>query len=514
MNGEVAAPMKPKAMMIRWVELPTQRSARMLSKDDGGSAVNVGLQQRECERYAADQGWEIVQVFIDNDMSAYSGKHRPGYAALLTAIASGGVECVLVTEMTRLNRKLWHSIDLFRMGQTTELRQIVTTSGREFDLGIHAGRKAAIEAAFAAEEESMKISERVQRMKRDTATQGHYSGGQRPFGYNQEAPVWEGRKLITPGRLVVNEREAGVVREAAQMVLSGRSLRSVVLDLNRTGRTRTPDRKWWPTTLGQVLRSPRIAGIREHLGQHDPAQWPASLDKPTWDRLQLALRADGRTRGPGRQAARSYLLTGLAVCAECGNRLVGYGTQDRTATLRHRYSCRKETNQGLTRGCGQLSRLAAPVDLLVAEAVMVALESGGLAALLDQPAVTDAERKLLDLHESHKAKVEDLMADDVAGLLNRGQFAFAKQLAEQQLEQTRSQLDRFQGTRLLASVPAGESIRAWWDQADADPRRHLLRLVVSKVVISRSPGRAAVWPEPAPSSTPGPVPSGASTPPG
>lgn len=125
MNGEVAAPMKPKAMMIRWVELPTQRSARMLSKDDGGSAVNVGIQQRECERYAADQGWEIVQVFIDNDMSAYSGKHRPGYAALLTAIASGGVECVLVTEMTRLNRKLWHSIDLFRMGQTTELRQIV-----------------------------------------------------------------------------------------------------------------------------------------------------------------------------------------------------------------------------------------------------------------------------------------------------------------------------------------------------------------------------------------------------
>ena len=106
------------------------------------------------------------------------------------------------------------------------------------------------------------------------------------------------------------------------------------------------------------------------------------------------------------------------------------------------------------------------------------------------------------------------MADYVAGLLDRGQFAFAKQLAEQQLEQTRSQLDRFQGTRLLASVPAGESIRAWWDQADADQRRHLLGLVVSKVVISRSP-----WPgchrgrRQAPSFTSEPVPSGASTPP-
>ena len=31
MNGEVAAPMKPKAIMMRWVELPTQRSARMLN---------------------------------------------------------------------------------------------------------------------------------------------------------------------------------------------------------------------------------------------------------------------------------------------------------------------------------------------------------------------------------------------------------------------------------------------------------------------------------------------------
>jgi hypothetical protein len=31
MNGEVAAPMKRKAIMMRWVELPTQRSARMLN---------------------------------------------------------------------------------------------------------------------------------------------------------------------------------------------------------------------------------------------------------------------------------------------------------------------------------------------------------------------------------------------------------------------------------------------------------------------------------------------------
>jgi hypothetical protein len=31
MNGEVAAPMKPNAAMIRQVELPTQRRARMLN---------------------------------------------------------------------------------------------------------------------------------------------------------------------------------------------------------------------------------------------------------------------------------------------------------------------------------------------------------------------------------------------------------------------------------------------------------------------------------------------------
>ena len=468
-----------------------------LSKDDAGRAVNVGIQQRECERYAADQGWELVQVFVDNDVSAYSGKHRPGYQALLEAIRGGGVECVLVTEMTRLNRKLWHSVELFKLADPTEktsLKQIVTTSGRVFDLSDHHGRRAAIEAAFAAEEESMNISARAKRLKAEWATQGGYAGGQRPFGYDQTPPVMKGRTVLEPGGLVVNEREAEIIRTAAKMILSGRSLRSVALELNRTGQTRTPERKWWPATVRQVLRSARIAGIREHNGQHYPARWDAILDRETWDRLQLALSADHWTRGPGRQAARSYLLTGLAVCGECGNKLTGYGTQDRNAVLRHRYYCRKENSQGVIRGCGKVSRLAAPVDLLVAEAVINALDSGGLAAMLDQAAVTDAERALLDLHQAHQRKLQDLMADYVSGLLDRGQFAFAKQLAEQQLEQTQRQLDRFQGSRMLSTTPPGESVRAWWDRADDDQRRHLLSLVASKVVISRSPGRAPEWP--------------------
>src|ERR1700687_5250046 len=52
----------------------------------GGDGLGVQRQEQDCRELAARLGYDIAHVFVDNDISAYSGKHRPGFEALLDAM--------------------------------------------------------------------------------------------------------------------------------------------------------------------------------------------------------------------------------------------------------------------------------------------------------------------------------------------------------------------------------------------------------------------------------------------
>ena len=466
------------------------------SKDDNGEAENVEIQLDEGRDYAAEMGWQVVEVFQDNDISASGDKHRPGYEALKASIQAGEIDCILVTEMSRLNRKLWHSIDLFRLAETTPLQRIATTDGGGYDLSTKQGIHNAITAAIEAERESMRLAERVQRKKARQARDGEYGGGPRPFGYDYRPARREGARVVEPGRLVVNQAEAAVVRDAAAWLLEGRSLRGVVIELNQAGRLRAEGRVWWPSTLRDVLTSPRIAGIRSHKGELYPAAWRAILDADTFDRLQLVLKAEARFAGADRKGARSYLLTGMVDCGRCGAPLVGYGNRDHGTVMRRRYYCLRTDNRGVVRGCGKVSRLAEPVDALVTEAVLDVLDSPRMAEVLGAATADGEMATLVETYRGHKLRLDDLVTDYASGLLDRQQLARAKRIVEAAMETTRRRLDKLASSRALAAVPVGRSLREAWAAADLDWRRQLLALVVERVVLHPTGPGGRPWPEP------------------
>ena len=49
-------------------------------------------QLEDCRGLADRLGWEVVAELDDNDLSAYYGKRRPGFEALLDAMKNGTVE--------------------------------------------------------------------------------------------------------------------------------------------------------------------------------------------------------------------------------------------------------------------------------------------------------------------------------------------------------------------------------------------------------------------------------------
>ncbi|MGH3606078.1 MAG: recombinase family protein, partial [Pseudonocardiaceae bacterium] len=75
-----------------------------ISRDRVGAGLGVQRQEADCRELAVALGWTVVAVHVDNDISAYSGKARPGYKALVEDLASGQCDAVLAWHTDRLHR--------------------------------------------------------------------------------------------------------------------------------------------------------------------------------------------------------------------------------------------------------------------------------------------------------------------------------------------------------------------------------------------------------------------------
>ena len=75
-----------------------------ISSDDG-TALGVTRQVEDCHSLAASLGWEVGEDYIDNDVSAYSGKKRPAYERMLRDLSDGFCDAVLVYHADRLTRR-------------------------------------------------------------------------------------------------------------------------------------------------------------------------------------------------------------------------------------------------------------------------------------------------------------------------------------------------------------------------------------------------------------------------
>jgi site-specific DNA recombinase len=467
-----------------------------ISEEDGDNEENVDIQLAEARDWQAEQDDPVAGEFSDHDKSAYrDGVKRAGYTALVAAIRAHPRPCrIVVTEMSRLNRRIWKSIDLFRLAETTKLREIRTTDGGGYDLSTRQGIHNAIQAAIDAEKESMRQSERRKRKHTAIAKAGRWNGGQRPYGYDVTPAVKDGRgKIIEPGRMTVNEREADVIGWVVERLLAGYSVKSIVVELNHKGITTSKGGKWYTINLKNLLTSPTIKGVRGHNGVEYPAVWPTIISEDEWDRVQLILKAESRYVGADKKGYRTYLLTGMIFCSECGAQLTGFGRTN-NRVLERRYFCVPTDPSGAKRGCGKVARLADPVELLVVEAVLRRYESEGLADAFAKAGNEDDMTELLDEYRARKLRLDDLVADYASGLLNRDQLTQAKAIVENALEETRRKLARLESGRVIDGMPLGATIRETWNANGLDWRRRFLSLLVEKVIIH--PGKPGVRPWP------------------
>lgn len=332
-----------------------------------GSAVR--RQEDDCREAAKRLGWSVARVYIDNGLSAsqFATKLRAGYKQLLDDIRAGRLDAVVVWMEDRSHRQVIELADFVETCRAAGIRRYASV-GTEYDLSDPEQVTMLLFVARTSEVEVNRISVRVKRKHKELADNGQYHGGPKPYGY--QGPIEGDRGLvINRGRIGIDivEEEAIVIRDAAQRILNGESLRSLVIDLNRRGIPAPRGGLWTRRTLKVILTHPRVAGLRQHQGNIvGKAGWPPILDQEIWRRVRLVLLAPDRRRA--RLANRPYLLSGVIYCGKCGKRLVGMPYPNGTRA----YGCDVGTTY---RGCGGVRRKAESVEKLIREMIFRFLDS-------------------------------------------------------------------------------------------------------------------------------------------
>ncbi|MFD8700980.1 recombinase family protein, partial [Kitasatospora purpeofusca] len=296
-----------------------------MSEDREGGGLGVDRQREDCEALARQLGLTVVQVYTDNDLSAYSGKPRPGYQAMLDALRAGSYGTVIAWLTDRLHRR---PVELEEYIDVCEPQRIETRTVKAgaLDLTTATGRMMARQLGAMARYEVERMIERQRRARDQKVSRGEWSGGPRPYGWARDG--------VTP----VPE-EIAVIREAADTVLAGGSMRALAADLNRRGLFSTMGGRWDGGTVRRMLMRPRNAGILQHRGEEaGNAQWDAALDEPTWRSLRAVLEDPSRI--PTASNVRKYLGSGLYQCGVCGENLTSFS---KGGGRRFKYKCKRNS---------------------------------------------------------------------------------------------------------------------------------------------------------------------------
>src|SRR5258705_10600164 len=76
-----------------------------ISSDREGDGLGVARQIEDCERLAERKGWRVVDQYVDDDVSAWSGRKRPQYVRSLEDLEAGTITGLLVYDLDRLHRQ-------------------------------------------------------------------------------------------------------------------------------------------------------------------------------------------------------------------------------------------------------------------------------------------------------------------------------------------------------------------------------------------------------------------------
>lgn len=431
-----------------------------ISADVAGDGHGVAQQHAECVSLAERLGWTVVETFSDNDISAYSGKRRPGYEAMLDYLQSGKADAVVAWHTDRLHRSLSDLERFIGIAQEHSI-EVQTVRSGSIDLSTSAGQMVAGMLAVAAKHEVGHMIERQKASHSRRAAEGSFRGGRRRFGFEKD------------GVTHVAE-EADAIRSGVTKLLEGASLGSVVRDWNGRGLTGASGRPWSTTTLRRTLQRPALAGLTEYKGEIlGPGKWEPILDEEDW-RAVVAVLSVPRSQGAV-SYERRWQGSGVYLCGKCGSVMViGRRPGYKGAAAAPVYRCKKQAH---------LSRNAELLDAVVSKLVVGRLSRPDAQLLLEKPGAGVDVPGLQTRRDNYRTQLDAVAVAFAEGDMNLQQMRTANALLNDKIDVVDREIAASRISSPLADLVASkDDISNRWGEMSPDLRSKVIAALLSVTV--------------------------------
>lgn len=272
---------------------------------------SLDAQREACEAYIASQtheGWKLLPARYDDGGFSGGSLERPALQRLLSDIALGQVDLVVVYKIDRLTRCL---TDFAKMVEIFDQRSTSFVSvTQHFNTTTSMGRLTLNVLLSFAQFEREVTGERIRDKIAASKVKGMWMGGAVPLGYD-----------VVDRQLVINLAEAEQLR---QIFIRYESLGSVQLlkeDLEKSnirskkrlsGKGKhTGGSAFSRGALYTILKNSLYRGLVHHKGIYHPGQHEAIISQELWDQVQAKLESNRQIKRLGSRAMHASLLAGM-----------------------------------------------------------------------------------------------------------------------------------------------------------------------------------------------------------
>ena len=337
----------PKYKIGLYIRVSTEEQA----ENPEGSIKNQEERLRTAIKFKSMESnfGEILDVYVDR---AKSGKdtNRPELQRLLHDIRMKKINLVMVSELSRVSRSIRDFAEIWEMMKKNGCG--FSSLRENFDTTTAAGEMVLYTLANLAQFERRQVSERVTANMNARAARGLYNGGSVPVGYfiNPDKP----------GTLEIDEEKAEIIRTCFNAFLMQETLSRTARWLNdhkfklpkkvQGGGSKQRLDFFTVDNLHHILSSKIYVGVRDYQENGEikevKASWPPIIDRATFDRANEILKKNKSAKKAMSETRYPYLLSGLVVCATCGDAMVGksaHGKNKKIGYYEHSWATKRQS---------------------------------------------------------------------------------------------------------------------------------------------------------------------------
>ena len=314
-----------------------------LSREDGDKeeSSSVTNQREILKRYVSEQpNFFIVKEYVDDGWTG-TNFDRPKFKEMIEDIEAGIIDTVITKDLSSLGRErlgVGHYTEIYFPEHNVRYIALLDNIDTYIDSGMNdmAPFKGVINDMYVRD-----ISKKIRSSLIERKKAGNFLGVTAPYGYKKDP----NNKF----HLVINEKEAEVVKRVFRLYLEGNGLTKIAQILTKDGipvpgesRNIGKTRKtalyssWKQTTIRRILdnrvylgelvqfkrrkinyKSKRRITVPEEERYICKGTHEAIIDEEDFNTVQNILKKNKSFKG----TKHDYLFKGLLYCAECGARL-------------------------------------------------------------------------------------------------------------------------------------------------------------------------------------------------